>query len=350
MFCDAHFPLSIKGRELDIYLEYGWFRMGQSIFTTHFLRYNKELKSAIWLKINLKEYNFDKKHIQLRKLNNKFTLEVKLASVTPEKEELYALYKNNAAFEPSNSIKSLLFSNQENNIFTTYEITVRDQERLIACGYFDIGQESAMGISCFYHPDYKKFSLGKLLIYTKLEICKKYGFKYFYPGYFVPGNKKFDYKLQIGTSQLSYLDIYSDKWKPISNFDYAAIPIEIMNSKLNEISELMHSFSMHHQIYFYQFFDINMSKNICGHLLFDFPKVIIFPFLENVNEMIFLVFDVRDMQYHLIQCLSFAHTPPDENQKWKFENHIFKSFEKLFSSKEAFEIVLACKHYIPNFQ
>ena len=80
-------------------------------------------------------------------------------------------------------------------IYNTHEINLFDGEKLIAVGYFDIGTRSAAGISSFYDPSYKKYSLGKYLIYLKMEYCQKMGFEYFYPGYFVPGYKAFDYKL-----------------------------------------------------------------------------------------------------------------------------------------------------------
>jgi arginine-tRNA-protein transferase len=37
MFADKHYPENLNLWELDQYLEKGWYRMGQVIFTTHFL-------------------------------------------------------------------------------------------------------------------------------------------------------------------------------------------------------------------------------------------------------------------------------------------------------------------------
>ena len=43
MFTEKHVPDSITGEELDDYLDRGWYRMGQSIFTCHFLFFNDSL-------------------------------------------------------------------------------------------------------------------------------------------------------------------------------------------------------------------------------------------------------------------------------------------------------------------
>jgi leucyl-tRNA---protein transferase len=46
MFAQVHSPESLHPVELDRYLDNGWFRMGQTIFTTNFLNFNNELFSA----------------------------------------------------------------------------------------------------------------------------------------------------------------------------------------------------------------------------------------------------------------------------------------------------------------
>ncbi len=95
-------------------------------------------------------------------------------------------------------------------------INIYDNGNLIGAGVFDLGKKSAAGISSFYDPDYKKFSIGRYLIYKKIAYCKKNGYDFFYPGYFVPGIKAFDYKLEIGKESLEFYDMNNDEWKPIS--------------------------------------------------------------------------------------------------------------------------------------
>ncbi|MBA4056534.1 MAG: arginyl-tRNA--protein arginylyltransferase, partial [Marivirga sp.] len=53
MFAQVHSPEKLLPRELDAYLEQGWFRMGQTIFTTNFLNFKNEFYSALWLRIML---------------------------------------------------------------------------------------------------------------------------------------------------------------------------------------------------------------------------------------------------------------------------------------------------------
>ena len=74
-------------------------------------------------------------------------------------------------------------------------IEVRDGNILVAVGFFDKGTNAIAGILNFYHPDYKKFSLGKYLILQKIEFARANRFLYYYTGYISTHISKFDYKL-----------------------------------------------------------------------------------------------------------------------------------------------------------
>lgn len=210
----------IEPEELDDYLSHGWFRMHQSIFTTHQLVFDDVWYNAIWLRVCLKDFCADKKYHSLQKRNRKFKTEIKKAYVTNEHETLFARYRQSVSFETSPSVDWLLFGNKFYNIYDTCVINVFDEEKLIGAGFFDLGKTSAAGICSFYHPDYKKYSLGKYMIYEKMFFCKSRNFQYFYPGYFVPGYAPFNYKLEIGKSALEYFDVEKQKWFSINNLSY----------------------------------------------------------------------------------------------------------------------------------
>ena len=65
---------------------------------------------------------------------------------------------------------------------------------LIAFGCFDKGEKSIAGILNAYHPNYKKYSLGKYLILLKLKYCIQNKITYYYTGYIGIGLNYFDYK------------------------------------------------------------------------------------------------------------------------------------------------------------
>ncbi len=59
-------------------------------------------------------------------------------------------------------------------------IEIRDGNKLIAAGFFDLGEISVAGILNFYHPDYKSKSLGIYLLLLEIDHAKKQGKEWFY--------------------------------------------------------------------------------------------------------------------------------------------------------------------------
>jgi len=101
MFAQAKAPEQLLPQELDEYLARGWFRMGQTIFTTNFVHFKNETYSAIWLRIVLSDYEGDRTASKLFRQNAIFKTSIGPASITPEKEELYDRYKTGIPFQPS---------------------------------------------------------------------------------------------------------------------------------------------------------------------------------------------------------------------------------------------------------
>ena len=151
--------------------------------------------------------------------NKKFRIDINEALITPEHENLFASYKKSISFETASSLLSLLQGDGDRNVYNTFMINVYDEERLVATGGFDLGRNSAAGIFSVYDPAYKKFSLGKYMIYEKMLYCKGKNFTYFYPGYVVPGYPAFDYKIEIAKPALEYFDMEQKKWFPIYDRD-----------------------------------------------------------------------------------------------------------------------------------
>jgi len=203
---------SLEPAQLDGFLSLGWFRMQQTIFTTNFLYFDDAVYEAVWLRIRLHDLVPDKKYKILSGKNSRFRTEIKRLAITPAHEALYNSYKEGISFEGSSSLHSLLYGNSDFNVYNTQVINVYDGDALIGAGVFDLGKNSAAGIISFYDPQYKKFSLGKYMIYEKMQYCKREDFMYFYPGYFVPGYPTFNYKLEIGKPAIDYFDAVQKKW------------------------------------------------------------------------------------------------------------------------------------------
>ena len=77
------------------------------------------------------------------------------------------------------------------------EIEVYDEDQLIACSFFHVGEKSFCGTYCFFEPEYQKFSLGNYTLLLELEIAMQMGKEFYYSGYIHHKPSQFDYKLNF---------------------------------------------------------------------------------------------------------------------------------------------------------
>jgi len=329
MFGNTHSPTSLSPQELDAYLEKGWYRMGQTIFTCNFLHFNRQFFSAVWLRLRLQDYQEESTFKKLKKLNAPFEVQIQDAHIDAVKEALFQLYKTGIKFETSSSLQSLLFGDSECSIYDTKEVCIYHQGKLIAAGYFDLGDKSVAGIVSFYDPAYKKHSLGKFLIYHKIAYCLQEGKSFFYPGYFAPHYPLFDYKLAIGKSAIDFLCLYNNQWEPLAKFNSLPVPLEKMVQHLAAIQVYLFHKGIKTIRLKYEFYNANSMPHLQGLDLFDYPEFI-FVFSDNhqgFNPI--LVYDVVENVYKLVKCTSLYHNENYLSTDHHFGSHLMKVQETL---------------------
>lgn len=304
--------------------------MRQSLFTTHFLEFDGEFFSAVWLRVDLSSWKDDRRFAELRKRNRRFRAEFRPAGPVPgaDLEDLFGRYRESLTIDVAQSLFDLLTGYEASNVFNSWEVRVYDGPRLVAGGVFDRGRTGAAGITSFYDPDYAKHSLGKYLIYLKMEFCREQGLRWFYPGYFVPGRPRFDYKLAIATDHLEYLDLASGTWIPWTDRRPRPDPLAQMVERLSLVGS---------ELWFNQHLAIHLSAQVQGIELFDFP---VFLNLLPAGSPAFLlvVFDPRDGLYHVLYAQSVYHREVVSPVPGLFQSDLLQVARLLFSSESPEEI------------
>lgn len=320
MFAASESPDIITPAELDDYLAKGWFRMNQTIFTTHFLQFNNQFYAAVWLRVALHDYEPDNKHKALLERNKKFRTEIKKAEITLQHEDLYDKYKKAVSFEAYASLNQLLLNGYTENIYDSWQVNVYDNDTLIAAGFFDVGNTSAEGIVCIYHPDYKKYSLGKYLIYTKLDYCRQHQLTYFYPGYVVPGYKAFDYKQDLGRSAMHYYNIATNQWVKYSTLADMYNPLTDMREKLETLQTRLEGKYVKSKLLYYRFFDGVLNIRFWADLL-DYPVFLLPGIIKKDHTAIpIIVYNILNGRYLLLEC-----TPIYKTDVGNINSNVFSS-------------------------
>ena len=209
-------PDFLSPNELDQLLSIGWYRMHQTIFTTSHLRNDEKYYRVYWLRYPLAEIREHPSHRRIRNSNQSFHYAIDdFTEIQPDHEELYSRYRASIDFQGALSIEQCLFGDNgvERNIYQTKCISVYDHEKLIACGYFDLGKLAGTSILHCFDPAYKNKSLGKYMMLLTMDYLNLAGFDLYYPGYLVSGIPKMDYKLFIGKEATQYYEPGSKTWK-----------------------------------------------------------------------------------------------------------------------------------------
>jgi arginine-tRNA-protein transferase len=207
---------------MDGLLEMGWYRMSQHVFTTrHICLSETEVYEVLWARIDLRTWQPTARHKRQLKLAQRFSIQLQQATISPAIEKLYTLYRAAISFEASETVAAYLLEQQPHNFFPTLMWQVHDGEELVAVSYFDEGVSSAAGILTFFHPQYKKYSLGLLLYHESVRHASLSGKQYFYPGYIAMNNPKFDYKLLAGKDHIEIWEFETMRWIPYAQCKHA---------------------------------------------------------------------------------------------------------------------------------
>lgn len=266
MYTELHSPIYIHPEELDAYLDKGWFRMGQMIFTCHILCFNNEVYSTIWTRLDLRVYSIKKRMRKIRNRNDRlFRIEIGKPDFGGERQRLYDKHKRRFEGYVPGSLKESLFGVEDENIYDTREIAIYDGDRLIAISYFDVGSNSMASIMGLFDPDYDKYSLGIYTMLKEVDYGIEQGLNYYYPGYVVPRYGKFDYKLRLGP--MDFFDVPSRSWRPYEELVVESLPSETIYEKLGELSEVFKASSLNCRLLTYPFFDKEFYGHSTGALL-----------------------------------------------------------------------------------
>ena len=298
MFTEIHYPIMLPHKKLDEYLAKGWFRMGQMIFTCRFLCFDGQLYTAVWTRLDLKEYTFRKSVRKIFNKNNKrFRIVVRRAIFDKEKNDLYVIHRKRFGGYVSTDLQKSLFGDADYNIYDTWETCVYDGDQLVGASFFDLGNNSIASIMGLFHPDYAKFSLGFYTMLLEIDFGLRSGAEYFYPGYVVPHYLKFDYKLRVGNTD--YYDPDQNEWIPYSDLKLEELSSNVLKTKLEDLQAALNAKNIRTDIFLYPLYE----RVLFGHEYKDFlhNPLFISCFHRRFHNVLLLVeYDIFTNVYRLV--------------------------------------------------
>lgn len=291
---------TIAGNELDTYLEKGWYRMGQSIFTTQFLSFDAQIYTALWLRLSLENYTMRKSLRKIfNKVHNNFQVIVQPATFGLDKELLFQKYKKTFKGSFNSTVNAYMLDNTKKNLYNTLECLVYDGEKLIAFSYFDIGETAIASILGVYDNDYQKYSLGVFTMLQEITWCLENKMEFYYPGYCVPGYERFDYKCRVG--EMEYFDYIKKQWFAYSDFKPEIALTEKLKYKLLSIHKHLEKFVNNGYLVFYRYYDMWFQQTESNNL-YDHPLLLLYV----INKKGYVLeYDFKTNIYRLSRIITF---------------------------------------------
>lgn len=301
------YPKFVFPTEFDRLLANGWYRMGQSVFTNHFMWFRGELHANIWLRLPLKDYHFQRKRKRLITRNGqRFFHTWRKARLDESKERLFQKYRKYFWGRMANNLRESLQDGGNINIFNTYEVCVYDGNKLIAYSFFDVGRNSIASLMGIYDPDYKVFSPGYYTMLLEIQFGLNHGLSYYYPGYIVPDYEGFNYKMRIG--KVEYYNVKKSNWELFNKKTPPPSPLDLMQKRLQKMQATLQNTGIVTQFCKYVLFDADVF-GLWKIPYLDYPLFLwCFPKASNLNYIL-IVYDVLKEKYLLLQCGQFDETP-----------------------------------------
>lgn len=203
---------SVTPAELDRLLADGWRHFGPQFFRYNLAVYENEIQRVIPLRIRLSEFELSQSQQRVLRRNADVSVDIGPVRITGDVEKMFHCHKKRFKQHPPDSIYTFISSEPSAEPCEILQQSVRLDGRLLAAGFFDIGERSLSGIYTIFEPAETRRSLGIFTILKEIEYAKARGKQFYYQGYCYSGNSFYDYKkLFYGTEAYRW----DGTWQPL---------------------------------------------------------------------------------------------------------------------------------------
>jgi arginyl-tRNA--protein-N-Asp/Glu arginylyltransferase len=296
----------LKRADYDDLLARGWFRGNGIVYRSEVVCIDSKVYGIRNIRFPVGAFSMRKSHRKLfLKNQNRFTVRIGTPQCDARREELYQGLKSRFKAFVHETLEGVLLSPRLGAEFDAMEIAIYHEERLVAVSYVDVGDRSMASILCIYDQAYRKDSLGMFTMLAELDLAKRLGLDYYYPGYVLDEPSAFDYKLTLGPCEwLSNGEVWSKSQMGIPISKGAQI-----RSKMSETCDLIHSAGYNPTLFIYPFYTL-------GHLLLERPDLIRVPSYYTIETDAGTLAVSYDLQMdaficfdlHAVNDLDFLHS------------------------------------------
>ncbi|OUR97057.1 hypothetical protein A9Q84_12050 [Halobacteriovorax marinus] len=186
------FATELNIEEIDLFLSTGWRKFGAYYFRPNC----PTCESCLPLRVPVTDFTLNKKQRRILRKNEDIVIERHALEFNQTYYDLFEKHSKKRFNQNESEI-----GNEEQFIDTffisscpSFILTYKLNEKVIAWGILDYGQNSLSSVYFVFDPDFENRSLGHFSVLKEIEYAREHKLKYYYLGYYVPGNKSMEYK------------------------------------------------------------------------------------------------------------------------------------------------------------
>ncbi len=212
MIRDSFESLKVSPKEMDLLWSLGFRHFGTYFFRYDTRCYNNKTVQVLPLRINLKRFRPSASQKRILRRNRDLQVVFRNAFIDEEKIRLFEIHKRRFTENIPEDLFNFISPMPSIIPCRTLECSLFHEDKLIAVGFMDIGDDSTSAVYTIYDTGYYRRSLGIYIILSEIHYSIEAGFNYLYHGYAYREDSYYEYKKNfIG---LEYYD-WRGEWKPM---------------------------------------------------------------------------------------------------------------------------------------
>lgn len=191
----------------------GWRHFGTTFFRDYFNVQERRLIRVLPLRIRLEMYHPTRDQRRILKRNQDLEITFRPILITPEHDQLFQRHAERFTENRPPSLYSFLSLSPVLVPCTSLMCEVRDDGRLIAASFFDVGHESTSSIYAMFEPSESRRALGHYTLLLEIEYARQREKQFVYTGYAHKISSYYDYKKRYRGTE--FYD-WRERWHPLS--------------------------------------------------------------------------------------------------------------------------------------
>ncbi|HEX8499310.1 MAG TPA: GNAT family N-acetyltransferase [Pyrinomonadaceae bacterium] len=172
----------------------GWRHFGEIFFRYRRWRHGGREHTVTPLRVDLSRFEPSRSQRRVLARNRDLSVGVRPTVLDAELSRMFDAHRRRFRSDVPGSLRSFLSHRPSEVPCRNETLLVHSGPRLVAAHFLDLGREAASSVYSMFDPAESRRSLGVYTILLAIELSRRGGRRYYYPGYATREPSPYDYK------------------------------------------------------------------------------------------------------------------------------------------------------------